>query len=439
VQSLSDTELRATLALVRHHGGITAAAAAAGVVRTTMWRRYVAARAAFPDFLDGPTGKADVVARRAAAEGLVGGPPIPEAAVPPEGFIVTRNSGAYDAEGNLLRQWVGTQVDAGEVYVPPLGHIIKGESALLTPDGRVMQRWVKTKEGSGEGLIQALQEAFANYEGMAPPIPAPARSDDDLLTIYPLPDLHFGMLAWGKETGTAYDIKIATEMALNSIETLVSQSRPSTHAVLLGLGDYFHADNQKNVTPGSGHQLDVDSRWAKTFADGAILATKMIEILARKHQFVESRWLAGNHDVDSAMCLTVALDMFYRSNPRITVNTDPGIAYYRRFGKCLIGATHGHSAKMDKLPMMMASDRAEDWGLTVHRSFFSAHIHTETVREVGGVRVESLQSPAARDAWNAASGYRSGRSLSAITFHSQEGEIGRHRVNLFGSSFKPTP
>jgi hypothetical protein len=51
---------------------------------------------------------------------------------------------------------------------------------------------------------------------------------------------------------------------------------------------------------------------------------------------------------------------------------------------------------------------------------------------LGGVRVESLQAMTARDAWNAASGYRSGRSLSAITFHAEDGEAGRHRVNISG-------
>ena len=136
------------------------------------------------------------------------------------------------------------------------------------------------------------------------------------------------------------------------------------------------------------------------------------------------------------MCLTVALALFYSGNDRITVNTDPGIAYYRRHGKCLIGASHGHSVKMDRAALMMATDRHEDWGQTIYRSFFTGHVHSESSREMAGVRVESLQSPAARDAWNAAAGYRSGRSVSAITFHKNDGEIGRHRVNILSSPQK---
>jgi hypothetical protein len=369
---------------------------------------------------------------RAAAAGLLEDTPRRMAQPPaPDGFVINRHSVALDKNGDVRQEWIGSKPDAGDVYEVPVGHVVKGESTLVDPGGRVLAKWIKTKEeNGGADLVEALRATFAEYEGAAPLIPAPAEADDDLLTIYPLPDLHYGMLAWGREVGADYDIKIATDMALKSMAALVSQSRPSKHAVLLGLGDFYHQDDQRNVTPGSGHQLDVDSRWARVFAAGAKLAVSMVEMVARKHAFVETRMLVGNHDLNASMCLTVALSLFYSNNERITVNDDPGIAYYRRFGKCLIGATHGHTAKMDKLPMMMAVDRSEDWGKTVHRSFFTGHIHTETSREVGGVRVESLQAPAARDAWNAASGYRSGRSLSAITFHKDDGEIGRHRVNI---------
>lgn len=409
---LSIEDMKATLDLVRVHGSSTAAAAASGINKKTFDTRYQ---------------KAKIAVRC----GIIASPPIPEIARPPLGFAVTRNGGQYDGDGNLLRQYVSTKRDSGETFEVPSGHVVKGESALVDADGRVMQRWVKTVQGvAQDGLMEGLRAAFASYDGKAGVIPEPANEDADLLTIYPLPDLHLGMMSWGKETGEDYDLDIATDLAIKSLTTLVEQSRPSKHAVLLGLGDYFHTDDQRNVTPGSGHQLDVDSRWAKIFASGAKLATAMVDIIAKKHSQIEVVFKQGNHDINSAMCLTVALSLFYSSNPRISVNTDPGIAWYRRFGSCLIGATHGHTIKMANMPMLMAADRAEDWGLTRHRSMFSGHIHHESAKEIGGVRVESLQAPAARDAWNAASGYRSGRSLSAITFHTEDGEIGRHRVNV---------
>jgi hypothetical protein len=86
--------------------------------------------------------------------------------------------------------------------------------------------------------------------------------------------------------------------------------------------------------------------------------------------------------------------------------------------------------------MMLAADRPQDWGATTYRHMFFGHVHHEHAREVGPVRVESFQAPAARDAWATQAGFRSGRSLSAITFCQQRGEIGRHRVNI-GAAVAP--
>lgn len=424
LSQLGDTVLD-ILDAIEKWGSERAAAKALGIPRSTFQDRAKKAK---------ETVRNITAERRAAVRGVVGGPPIPEIAIPPEGFVIRRNSSQFNGEGELERQWIESGQGNTDGYEVPEGHSVKGESTLVDSNGNVIVKWVKTNKDavSHASLVDGLKEAFASYDGASPCIPVPVMQDADLLTLYPLPDLHLGMQSWGKETGEDYDLKIATDLAINSLETLVAQSRPSKHAVLLGLGDYFHADDQKNVTPGSGHQLDVDGRHAKVFAAGAKLATTMVDILARKHHDVEVRFLSGNHDINSAMCLTVALSLFYSNNSRISVNSSPGIAWYRRFGKCLLGAAHGHTVKMDAMPMMMAADRAADWGVTEFKSFFSGHIHHQAAKEIAGVLVESLQSPAARDAWNAANGYRSGRSLAAITFHNELGEIGRHRVNIRG-------
>ena len=80
--------------------------------------------------------------------------------------------------------------------------------------------------------------------------------------------------------------------------------------------------------------------------------------------------------------------------------------------------------------MMLAADRPEDWGASLFRYFYFGHVHHESAKELGGVRMESFSSPAGKDAFSASHGYRSGRAYSAITHHREEGEIGRHRVNI---------
>jgi predicted phosphodiesterase len=408
------TEAEAALQL---HGGDKAAAARAlGLSRETFRDRILAPQRA---------------ARRAALRGEVSAPPLPPAAVPPPGFIITRNAAAYGPDGTLERQWVGSRPDAGEEYEVPQGHVVKGESALLDPDGRVLTKWVKTSLAPSQALfVDAMVARFQEYAGAAPLLPVQDAQDDALLTVYAIPDLHFGMYSWRPETGDNYDVELATALARQSLGSLVARSAPSRRAVILVLGDFFHQNDQKNATPNSGHRLDVDGRWGRVFEAGAQLSTDMVELVAQKHEEVEVVFIPGNHDEDAAVCLRVALSLFYSKNQRVSVYNEPGLHWYRRFGKVLLGATHGHTMKPSQMAMMLACDRAKDWGETDFRHFFFGHIHHESAREVGPVRVESFNTPAPRDAYAQAGGYRSGRALNALTFHVEHGEVGRHRVNI---------
>ncbi len=328
---------------------------------------------------------------------------------------------------STFQGWMGALNDP---YRPTAGFSVNAEAVTLGPDGEVKTRRLSLKKDSSTDLlVEGLKAAFKNFRGIGA-APAAMFGREDLLTVYPVADLHFGMLAWAPETGASYDAKIATKVVVDSVARLVDQSSPSKYAVVLGLGDLFHANDHKAVTPKSHHSLDVDGRWPKVFAAGARLMTDIIGMVAQKHPQTEVVFLPGNHDPDAAVCLTVAMSLFYDRHPGITVNDTPAMAWFRRFGNTLLGATHGHTMTKERAAMAMAVDRSEDWGRSKYRHMFMGHIHHETAKEVAGVRVETFQSPAAKDSFNAGAGYRAGRSMSALTFHATEGEIGRHRVNI---------
>lgn len=372
--------------------------------------------------------------QKSALRGEIGGPPIPEIGRPPDGFVVARNNAEYDADGTLRRQWVATKRDAGDVFEMPAGHVVKGVSALLDADGREMARWVKTREGSSENFIDALKTVFAEYDGKSHISPCPSVSDDDILTEYPIPDLHIGQHSWGREAGENYNVKIAVETATKSLSDLVSQSRTSTEAVVLFMGDYTHSNDEKGVTPAHQHRLDNDGRWQKVSLAAAKLAVNLIDIVAAKHPKVTVRVLQGNHDPDASAALFVSLSLFYSNNDRITIEDDPANMWYRRFGRCLLAATHGHQMKPTDMAMALAVDRAEDWGQTTYRHIAYGHVHHAQSKEIMGVMVESFQAITARDVHATNHGYRSGRSVTALTWHREHGEIGRHRVNISGAA-----
>jgi hypothetical protein len=329
-----------------------------------------------------------------------------------------------------LRQATARGLDGSIPKPPPPGQSVKATSTLYDADGNQVLQWVKSQTDNLDVSIDAIREAFDDYKGRSELTPPPGVLDSDLLSVYPIADLHLGQLSWGSETGEDYDLKIASERLRSTSTRLISQSPPSKQAIILNLGDWTHQDDNKNMTPRSGHILDADGRYGKILKTGAQLMLSTVDLALQKHESVIVRNLPGNHDPHASMALTLALSMYYENNERVTIDADPSDFFFHRFGQILIGANHGHKMRADKMAMAMAVMRREDWGQTKYHYFYFGHIHHESAREIGDVRVESFQTIAAKDAHAASSGYVSGQSLVSITHHREQGEIGRHRVNI---------
>jgi len=389
--------LEELLAAYREHGSYRKAAGALGYVNhdAVRWRL-----------------------KHAAAHGDIGFEPV----LP--GFEVKETSAKIDGV------WVRQARERGPEFQTPAGHVVKGVSALVDGEGRTIQQWVKTREDDVvPGLVDALEKRFA--ETAAPLIPSlECQLDVDLMEVYPIADQHFGMLAWGRETGDAYDMKIGAARLRDCAARLISQAPAAETALILNLGDFFHADDTRNTTPEHGYTLDVDSRYFKIVEAGVALLVDVIELALQRHGRIVVKNLPGNHDPHAYVVLTIALKERYRAEPRVIVDAEPGDFFYRRFGNVFIGATHGHKTKPDRMVMDMAVTRRADWAACDYRYFYFGHIHHESAIEVGDVRVESFQTIASKDAFNHSHGFNAGRALVGITLHARDGEIGRHRVNL---------
>lgn len=336
---------------------------------------------------------------------------------------------------NRLRHASLRGLDGSTPQPLPPGQTIRGVSTLWKQDegGEWVEslKWVKTKnEEDRQALLDAIREAFDGYKGHAPLIKAPKDADKDLLSVYPIADQHIGLMSWGEETGEDYDLKIASERLRDCASKLISQSPPSEQAIILNLGDWQHTDDSRNATPMSGNRLDVDGRFMKVLQTGVMLMMDVVEMALQKHHSIMIRNIPGNHDPHTALALTVALGAFYHNNPRVIVDDDPSEFFFFRFGQTLIGANHGHRVKPQDMAMVMANYRKEDWGLTKFKVAYMGHIHHASAKEVAGVRVETFQTLAAKDAWSHAMGHYSGKSITSITHHLDRGEVGRHMVSV---------
>jgi hypothetical protein len=355
-------------------------------------------------------------------------------------------------------------------YVISEGHELSGLSSLVGPDGATRMAWHKTRvagadpeplpegfspipvrvsrmsRGDGQQVIEwasykpeeierdaAMRAAWARhaevYAGLAAPVAAPAFSDADLVTLYPLGDPHIGMLSWAPETGDHFDAKIACRELLECVRLMVEAAPPSSHAIVCNLGDFLHAQDESARTPGHGNQLDVDGRYPKLLDMGHVLLRGIVDLTLAKHQHVTKRNLPGNHDPRVAAELMYWLRAVYEREPRVTVADAFAAHQYDRFGSCLFGWHHGDRTKASELPAIMATDRASDWGQTTERVWHVGHVHHLTRVETPGCVVETHRTMAGRDAWHAGR-YRAQRSLQAITYHREYGEVSRVTVGL---------
>ena len=418
-------------------GAVAMAGEAAGIERMTFrhrvesaerakmgpdWSLYVSKQSPAKDLPDNDV-EARAAERLAAAKGERGFAPVLE------GFEIKSTSAKME-DGT----WVKQTRAAGEIFETPEGHEIKGVSALLGPDGREIAKWIKTREGDpGEGAAAAVRAAFEGFEHRAVPAPLPdGPRDVDLLTVYPIADHHLGLFAWGKETGADYDITVAENLLLGAMRDLVNGAPASEVGIVLNLGDFLHADNMLNRTERSGATLDVDTRYAKTLHVAARLLTVCVKTALGRHKRVVLRNLPGNHDPNSAHALTLALKLYFSEEPRVTVDDDPGKFFFHRHGKTMIAATHGDMAKPEHMSGLAASMRPDMWGATQWRYALFGHVHhrSKRVSEGAGMIVETFQTLAAKDAWHAASGYVSGRSMTAITYHKERGEHLRQTLSV---------
>lgn len=313
------------------------------------------------------------------------------------------------------------------------GFRMRGHSTLVDKrSGEPILQWVKTERDAGQTeaiLREFVEHLMRDAAGLSPLVAAPKACNDDLLAVYPWGDPHFGMYAWAKECGDAFDLEVAERQTLGAVDRLVASAPPATTAVLLPLGDFFHANDQSNQTPMHKHQLDVDSRYPKVLMVGIKTVRHAILRLLERHKRVIVRFEPGNHDPEAKWALALTIAAYFENNPRVEVDLTPGKFWYHRFGKVLIGSTHGDTVKHPQLLGVMASDRAEDWGATKHRYWYTGHIHQSTVTELQGVVCESFRTLAAKDAYAAGHGYRAGRDMRLIVHHSQFGEVERHRVD----------
>ncbi len=318
--------------------------------------------------------------------------------------------------------------------VLPPGYHQTGQSQLIDGDDNIRLTWVKSSKDKDsrqdlEEYIEALKDAFENIKGIVDPTPEPVGDfTDELLDIVPIGDAHIGLMTWWQEVGENFDLKIARAMYGRAFARLFRNDTRAKTLIMANLGDYFHTDGGKNQTT-KGTPLDVDGRWPKVLKTGVQIMIDAIRLALERYSEVKIYSMAGNHDKEAAIALRLCLLFAFEDEPRVTIVESPKKYEFLEFGKCLIGFTHGDTAKPEALPMIMAADAREAWGRTDHQHYYTGHLHHDRLKDIGPVTVETVRVLGPADAWHTEAGYRSRRDIKLDTWSKDHGRVDR---SVFG-------
>lgn len=284
-----------------------------------------------------------------------------------------------------------------------------------------------------EAAIRAAIAAVTEELPRLAPVPAPDRAGRgalaaSLCNLFTITDYHVGMLAWDKEGGDNWDLRIAEDTLAAAMLRLIESAPRARVAVVNQLGDFLHFDGLEAVTPTHRHTLDADSRFRKVVGAAIRILRRVIDAALATHDEVHVVMAEGNHDLASSAWLQALFAALYENEPRVTVN-DAALPYYvYQHGRVMLGFHHGHIKKVGGLPLHFATSYPRIWGDTVKRYIHVGHRHHVEEKEHPGVKTVQHSTLAARDAHTSRGGWHSDRQAIAITYHADYGEWERHTV-----------
>ncbi len=405
---------RRVIDAVLEHGSHAAAAVALDMARQSVSGAIARAERRAAAYEDTPRGPAGTLHNT------------PAVSLAP-GQELKRQTIHVDESGVLLDRYDLTQTARNPpAFEPvPAGHHVTKTTTRLDADGRVGMQYVTAKHEAAareREFWDACKALASDYRGTALPVTRPAECNSKLLSAYLIGDPHVGMLAHAAETGAHFDLRIAEAELVECLRQLVDRTPNARHALILQLGDFYHAQDNTQTTPGHGHKLDVDGRTFKVQATGHRILRAIVDLARQKHEFVTFVSLPGNHDPNMSFAIGAYMSAVYENTPGVTI--DPSIAayYFQQFGVNLIGACHGDGAKEKDLPLLMASRRPVEWGATTHRVMHAGHIHHTRKIEHSGCTTWYHNTLASKDQWHTHKGYDAQQLLESVTYHEDFGQ-----------------
>lgn len=292
------------------------------------------------------------------------------------------------------------------------------ETTIRDPEGkvrkvqnfRIVARFrLKAGPSTKEQVEALIAGAFAKSKpiGLKPAAKnKPIGLNTDLMQAVVIADPHLAKYAWDGETGWGdYDLSTGCRLVSAAGYELIEWGDTHRPAVrhLWFLGDVLQYDNPQGTTTG-GTPQDRDTRLAKMLEEASSVICRLVERSADTCH-TKVIMVGGNHDRGLTVAMQLIVAAYFRQHGRVEVDTTATSRKYVEWGHCLVGLTHGDTARK-RLKDLMTTERREAWGRSKVREWHHGHLHREaqTVTE-GGITIREHLALCPPDGWHSAEGY----------------------------------
>lgn len=324
--------------------------------------------------------------------------------------------------------------------------------------------WIKTKkhsvylrpqqdENDFKDLVRdTIQETFKD---ITPIYPKNNPIDQDGLLVLDLADVHIGKLCVEDETGYSYDQSIAESRMVDGATKMVdAMLSMGAGQVLLIIGnDIAHIDTPKRTTT-SGTPQDTDGTYHSIYRTAQRAYVHIVNMCLDRGLRVHLLYCPSNHDWTMGFTIAQALAIWFRDCDMVKAtdyNLSESHRKYFRFGKNLMGFTHGDGAKERDLPHLMRAEAKSHISEVDHLYWYVHHYHHKIKRHEGvrptererdhidlttikrgwgeqmgdNCKIEYVRSPSPPDGWHDRNGYVNKQAVECFLHHPDLGQTVR--------------
>ena len=237
-------------------------------------------------------------------------------------------------------------------------------------------------------------------------------------------ELHYGKAGWKGETGEEYSREIADErIALATaamLEEVAYRGTPEEVIYIVG-NDDLHIDNIHGATS-KGTPQDADGTAVRIFDEYLAIQKREIDRI-RAVAPVRIQLSRGNHNRLLSYAMMRVLEAMYSDAPDVQVNTTAKFRSYFSYGATLAGCTHGDSTKPKDLMQLMLQEATELIAGSLHRVWFTGHLHDEEVKKLVGGKMYQMPSLSGMDRYHHEHGYHGTAGLTGYILDKQLGPV----------------